>query len=193
MLVTRSKLAKNDAVVEYFCESLPLALQKDILRLPTQPTDLDNWYKWAIQLHNNFVRMRSAIAKTQARTSQTPRNPTTPPRPTGTAPRRFYFEPKQTRQYRDPNAMDIDFMSTERRTEMMQKGLCFKCGLQGHRANDPTFHPQTPRGSYIPLKRPEEKQKMTGKQLHAHIKGLMAQMDKEEADSFFNDAANEGF
>ncbi len=72
MLVTQSKLTKNDAVAEMFRETLPVALQKEILRLPTQPTDLDNWYKWAIQLQNNFIRMRSAIAKTQAR--GTPQN-----------------------------------------------------------------------------------------------------------------------
>jgi hypothetical protein len=33
---------------------------------------------------------------------------------------------------RDPNAMDVDAMSVERRDEMMKKGLCFGCGGQGH-------------------------------------------------------------
>ena len=54
MLVTQSKLAKNDAVTEYFRESLPIALQKNVMSLAEPPTTLDDWYKWAIKLHNNF-------------------------------------------------------------------------------------------------------------------------------------------
>ena len=48
MLVTKSKLAKNDVVVEYFHETLPFSLQKKIMDLPTQPTNFDEWYTWAI-------------------------------------------------------------------------------------------------------------------------------------------------
>ena len=70
MLVNQSKLAKNDAVIEYFRETLPQALQREILKLPEQPTNLDDWYKWAIKLQNNFMRMRSAIARTKARGGQ---------------------------------------------------------------------------------------------------------------------------
>ena len=45
MLVNQSKLAKNDAVIKYFQETLPHALQREILKLPEQPTNLDDWYK----------------------------------------------------------------------------------------------------------------------------------------------------
>ena len=89
--------------------------------------------------------------------------------------------------------MDIDYMSTDKRTEMMRKGLCFKCEKPGHRANDPEFHPENQRGGYIPLKRPMEKPKMTGKQLHAHVRTLMAQMEEKDKEEFFKDAADEGF
>ena len=65
MLVTKSKLEKNEAVVEYFRETLPIPLQKNIMTLEKHPTTLNEWYKWAIKLQNNFVRMKSAIAKSQ--------------------------------------------------------------------------------------------------------------------------------
>ena len=55
MLVTKSKLAKNKAVIEYFQETLPIPLQKNILTLQDPPTTLDKWYKWAIRLQNNFL------------------------------------------------------------------------------------------------------------------------------------------
>ena len=63
MLITKLKLAKNDAVVKYFHETLPFLLQKKIMDLPT--TNLNEWYTWAIQLQNNYIRMQSAIAKSQ--------------------------------------------------------------------------------------------------------------------------------
>ena len=67
MLVTQSKLAKNDAVIEYFRETLPVSLQRNILTLETPPTTLDKWYEWVVKLQNNYLRMKNVIAKTQNR------------------------------------------------------------------------------------------------------------------------------
>ena len=65
MLVTKSKLEKNEAVVEYFREAPPIPLQKNIMTLEKPPTTLNKWYEWEIKLQNNFVWMKSAIAKSQ--------------------------------------------------------------------------------------------------------------------------------
>ena len=65
MLVIKSKLAKNEAVIEYFQENLPIPLQKNILTLQDPPTTLDKWYEWAIRLQNNFLRMKGMITKTR--------------------------------------------------------------------------------------------------------------------------------
>ena len=61
MLITKSKLAKKDAVIKYFRETLPYALQEKIGNLPTQHTTLEEWYTWAIRLQNNYIRTRSEI------------------------------------------------------------------------------------------------------------------------------------
>ena len=112
MLVTKSKLAKNDAVVEYFRETLPYALQEKIGNLPEQPANLEDWYKWAIRLQNNYIRTRSAIAKSKAKQfPQRGNNTQNTRKPLAPTLRRFYFEPT-----RDPNAMDIDYMSTDRKS-----------------------------------------------------------------------------
>jgi len=183
MLVTRSKLAKNDAVTEYFRETLPIALQRNIMSLPEPPTTLDSWYEWAIKLQNNFIRMKSAISKTQNRggsTTSTPNKKTTE-----RGPRRFYFDQSQ----KDPNAMDIDYMSTEERNALMKKGACFICKMIGHLSRDCPNRKK----KYIPPQTSNVPQKMKGKELHAHVRALLAQMEEEDKNEFFDDAAKEGF
>ena len=87
--------------------------------------------------------------------------------------------------------MDIDNMSTNDQTDMMKKGLCFKCRKPGHRARDPKFYPEQQQGGYILLQRPP--QKMKGKELHTHVRSLLAQMEEEDKEEFFKDAEKEGF
>ena len=175
MLVTRSKLAKNDAVVEYFRETLPIPLQRNIMSLSSPPTDLDGWYDWAVKLQNNFLRMKNAISKTQNRGNSSSSN--TNKKTTEKGPRRFYFDPNQ----KDPNAMDVDSMTTEERTALMKKGACFICRMIGHLSRD------------CPNKKKTPPPKMKGKELHAHVRALMAEMEEEDKDEFFADAAEEGF
>jgi hypothetical protein len=181
MLVTKSKLAKNDAVVEYFRETLPIPLQRNIMSLSTPPTDLDGWYEWAIKLQNNFLRMKSAISKTQNRGGNTTSNANKKTNEKG--PRRFYFDHSQ----KDPNAMDVDSMSTEERDALMKKGACFTCKTIGHLSRDCPNKKKTPQST------PNFSQKMKGKELYTHVRALLAQMDEEDKDEFFADAAEEGF
>ena len=59
-------------MVEYFRETLPIPLQKNIMTLEKPLTTLNEWYEWAIKLHNNFVHMKNAIAKSQNRGGNAP-------------------------------------------------------------------------------------------------------------------------
>ena len=176
MLVTRSKLEKNDAVAEMFRETLPIPLQKNILNLAAPPTTLEEWYDWAVKLQNNFIRMKSTIAKAQGRGGSM----TNDKKNKGNNGRRFYFQ----REEKDPNAMDIDAMTADERDKMMKTGLCFGCKKPGHISRN---CPDRNKKNTPPPK------KMMGKELHAHLRALMADMAEEEVSEFFKEADDQGF
>ena len=78
-------------------------------------------------------------------------------------PRRFYFEPNQ----KDPNAMDVDSITTEERTALMKKGACFICRMIGYLSRD------------CPNKKKNPPPKMKGKELHAHVRSEERRVGKE--------------
>ena len=80
--------------------------------------------------------------------------------------------------------MDIDAMSMEKQAALMRKGACFICEEPGHLAQD--HKKQTEKGNDLP-------QKMKGKELHAHIRALLAQMEEDDKEEFFADAEKQGF
>jgi hypothetical protein len=45
-----------------------------------------------------------------------------------------YFDKKKAKIERDPDTMDVDAMTTEKRMSLMKKGACFICEETGHLA-----------------------------------------------------------
>ena len=82
---------------------------------------------------------------------------------------------------KDPNAMDVDLLSTEKRDEAMRKGLCFGCGKHRHLNQDCPDRKKTTR-TYTPI--PSTSMKINAKELYAHIRSLTAQMDDKEKERF---------
>ena len=80
--------------------------------------------------------------------------------------------------------MDIDAMSMEKQAALMRKGACFICKEPGHLAQD--HKKQMEKGNDLP-------QKIKGKELHAHIRALLAQMEEDDKEEFFADAKKQGF
>ena len=98
--------------------------------------------------------------------------------------------------------MDVDVitkvfktMTDEERTELMRKGLCFRCKKGGHLSRDcperkgKTTTPQ----STTPAPTPATSKKMTAKELTAHICSLTALFSEEEKTEFYDEAEKEGF
>ena len=59
ILLRKAKIPKDSPpAINYFMRSLPIPLQMDLLRLPTPPKDLKEWYSWANKLDNNYKKMQ---------------------------------------------------------------------------------------------------------------------------------------
>jgi hypothetical protein len=81
--------------------------------------------------------------------------------------------------------MDIDAMSVEERTKLMKEGKCFRCKKPGHLASECP--------DKLGKKPETQTKKMSGKDLHAHIRSLFKEMTSEEQHEFFKQAEDEGF
>ena len=94
-------------------------------------------------------------------------------------------EPKKRWNFvkKDPNAMDVDSMTVEQRAEAMKKGLCFRCGKNGHLSKD------CPDKKKKEEPKKDEKKKWTSKELQTHVCALFDTMDKDEKKKFEEDFA----
>ena len=175
MLLTKSKLDKTSlAVIDYYRETLNLPLQKRLLGLEVPLVTLQEWYDKATKYNNLFRKIQRIMGR--GRTNNDKKE-----------------EPKKkawTFTKKDPNAMDVDLLSTKKRDEAMKKGLCFGCGKHGHLNWDCPEKKKTTR-AYTPT--PSTPKKMNAKELYAHIQSLTAQMDEEEKERFYDEAEKEGF
>lgn len=176
VLLTKAGV-KDDSpsAIDYFRRSLNVPLQKNLLNLPTPPKDLKEWYDWAQRLDNNYRRMQRIFSRTPDKNSKNE------PR------KQWNFQ----RRKKDPNAMDIDAMSVEKRTEMMRKGLCFNCGKPGHLSRDCPDKKRASTSNAPPSYSPPKK--MGAKELYTHIRSLTALMDENEKEEFYQEAEKEGF
>ena len=71
ILLRKAKIPEDSPpAIDYFMRSLPVPLQRDLLRLPTPPKDLKEWYSWASKLDNNFKRMQCILGQTPRKTPE---------------------------------------------------------------------------------------------------------------------------
>jgi hypothetical protein len=94
-----------------------------------------------------------------------------------------YFGAKKTTKERDPDAMDVDAMSTEKRTALMRKGACFICEEPGHMARDHDEYKKKQKKTNIrrvttsPTASSSKKKNV--KEIHALLQGLSKEETKE--------------
>ena len=167
VLLSQSGMKESISVIDYFRQTLPINLQRKIMLLDNPLITLEDWYKWTKQVDNTYK-------KTQRMLGRIPEK-----KETKDEPKKHWNFPRK-----DLNAMDVDAMTTEQRTEAMKKGLCFGCGKHRHLNKDCPDK----KGKKKEEKK-EEKKKWTSKELQTHVCALFDTMDDEEKKKFEEDFA----
>ena len=63
MLVTRSGLSDSTAIMDFFRETLPTPLQKQVMTCENPPTTLKEWYEKATKFHSNWQKMQRIFGR----------------------------------------------------------------------------------------------------------------------------------
>ena len=105
----------------------------------------------------------------------------------GTNGRQFTF-PKR----KDPNALDIDTMSMEKRDKLMKARKCFYCEQGRQMVKDCQKKKGKQKEEPPKYKELMKKWKM-GKELYAHIRSLLKDLDEEEYKVLMEEAKGSGF
>ena len=125
------------------------------------PTTIDEWIKKALTLDMQYRMTMEVINRRMAEGKPKKEERSGNTRWTS------YFDRKPKAE-KDPNAMDVDAMTTEKRATLMKKGLCFICEEQGHRAQDhKSGEWKGKKKEFIP-----QKKKSTIQEIHAMLQAL---------------------
>lgn len=157
LLITQAGMTSNTSsdhthLINYFRRGLNPAIAKKIALADTVPATIDGWADRAIQYDTNYRLTMAMFGNGNNERSYG-----------GYGSGRGNINTN-----RDPNAMDVDAMTTEKRTMLMKQGLCFKCEGKGHLARDC-------KGK----KKETTPPKRTVKDIHALLTALSAEEAKE--------------
>ncbi|KAG2023242.1 hypothetical protein CC2G_000915 [Coprinopsis cinerea AmutBmut pab1-1] len=158
-------LTKNDRIaIDYLKDVLDPGLVDKVSLDVREPDTFEEWVKLAIKYDR--VYRRNKLLKSLGKRGNTPNF-----RKTLSA----FARSTRNNSERDPDAMDIDAISTDERTRMMKTGSCFYCREQGHIAKE------------CPKKRKDrnsstsnDTKKKTPREAAKYIRRLLAQYSPEE-------------
>jgi len=156
----------NHMLIDVYKKSINASIVRKIIEALDKPKDLKEWMDKAAAYDNHWRQANDYL-----RVGNSGRNMN--------QQRRFNFTPQ--RQERDPNAMEVDALTFEQRSELLRKGLCFSCKKPGHISKDCPH-----RNKYWNYNRrknseaPEQKRRMDARELYTHIQTLMRENLSED-------------
>ena len=144
-------------LIEKLQNVLNPALVKKIMLMDSPPTTIEGWVDKAILIDSQYRMTMDVLGR---KTSDPAKN---------------YFGARRSRE-RDPDAMDIDAMTTEKRAALMRKGACFICEEPGHMARNHKEYEAKKGRTWGNTSPPQKK---TIKEIHALLQELSPQETKE--------------
>jgi len=186
ILAGKAKMKDDKALTEYFMEGINTGILQKIFASETLPTTIQEWYERASKHDAQYRRVHEILERRRGATSSSSN--------TNQTKKTFVprYVPRYTTTTRDPNAMDIDQITTtidrlsnEERERHVRENRCFKCHRVGHisrncrSGQNNTAKPNNERAMV------KYEGKKTANATRAVIRNLVADMEKEEKDKLF--------
>src|SRR6202522_2068569 len=124
ILAGKARMTNDAAFMEYFMEGINTGILQKIFAQEILPATITEWYKQTSRCDSQYRRVQDILGRRHGTS--------------GNAQTTNYPKKSFTHRYtqRDPNTMDVDRLSTNKRTEHMAKGRCFRCHEIGHMVRD---------------------------------------------------------
>src|SRR6202522_3442137 len=172
ILAGKARMTDNAALTEYFMEGINTGILQKIFAQENLPATITEWYERTSRCDSHYRRVQEILGRRRGTSgnAQTTNNMKKP------------FIPRFTSKEQDPNAMDVDRLSTKERTEHVAKGQWFKRHEKENLARNPDEQkPNQKFGLY----------KKTAKIVLAQIRNIVAGMDPEEKDEVYEEIFEE--
>src|SRR6202522_323065 len=172
ILAGKARMTDDAALTEYFMEGINTGILQKIFAQERLPATITEWYERTSRSDSHYRRVQEILGRRcgtsgNAQTTNDMKKP---------------FIPRFTSKEQDPNAMDVDRLSTNERTEHVAKGQWFKHHEKENLArNSDEQKPNQKFGQY----------KKTAKIVLAQIRNIAAGMDAEEKDEVYEDIFEE--
>src|SRR6202522_978627 len=172
ILAGKARMTDNVALTEYFMEGVNTGILQKIFAQEKLPATITEWYERTSRCDSHYRRVQEILGRRRGTSgnAQTTNDMKKP------------FIPRFTPKEQDPNAMDVDGLSTKERTEHVAKGQWFKHHEKENLArNSEEQKPNQKFGQY----------RRTAKIVLAQIRNIVTGMDSEEKDEVYEDIFEE--
>src|ERR1700678_3839551 len=172
ILAGKARMTDDATLTEYFMEGINTGILQKIFAQENLPATITEWYERTSRCDSHYRRVQEILGRRRGTSgnAQTTNDMKKP------------FIPRFTSKEQDPNAMDVDRLSTKERTEHVAKGQWFKRHEKENLARNPDEQkPNQKFGLY----------KKTAKIVLAQIRNIVAGMDPEEKDEVYEEIFEE--
>jgi hypothetical protein len=114
-------------LIRYYRKALEPRLNRKILFIDDIPRTIDGWMEKAIQFNTNW-RMGNLFLNPEMKGTSSKKADSN--KSNGNA---YWW---RTNERKDPNAMDVDALTMEKRATLLRQRKCFCCKKTGHMAKD---------------------------------------------------------